>query len=84
MRVRRLISVTICAELTQSLNPQQAAPPEAARLWSFALVMLLLWAVRHRVPRRLVRGSRAMDLSGHLGAGSWTRASAKSWCLGCG
>ena len=55
MRARRSISVTICAELTQSLNPQQAAPPEAARLWSFALVMLLLWAVRHRVPRRLVR-----------------------------
>ena len=79
MRARRSISVTICAELTQSLKPQRAAPPEAARLWSFALVMLLLWAVRHRVPRRLVRGSRAMVSSGRLGPGpgqglGWRRA----------
>ena len=31
MRARRSISVTICAELTQSLKPQRAAPPGAAR-----------------------------------------------------
>ena len=67
MRVRRSISVTICAELAQSLKPQRAAPPGAARLWSFALVMLLLWAGYGQAPRRLVRGSRAMVSSGRLG-----------------